>query len=187
MPKLRGTRALLRPYRREDQQEIAAWANDPDTTRYLSDLFVRPYTEKNAEDFINMMLAGNERHIGFVIADPETEEYLGQIDLMNISWQSRRAMIGIVLAQERSRGRGVGCDAMRLLCDYAFQTLGLNRLALDVYADNARARACYRKAGFVQEGVAREHTWCDGKFADMVQMSMLRRDWEKLREGERHV
>ena len=174
MPYLKGRKTLLRPYRREDQQFIARWANDPDTVRYLSERFWKPYTEKNAEEYVDLMLSGSDVQIGFVIADPETEAYLGQIDLLNINWHSRKAEVGIVLADAASRGRGLGGEALRLLCGYAFNTLGLHRLNLDVYAGNARARACYRKAGFVEEGVHREYALRDGRLADVVAMARIR-------------
>jgi len=38
---------------------------------------------------------------------------------------------------------------------------------LTVFAENSRARLCYLKAGFIEEGVARQKTWKNGKFHDI--------------------
>ena len=52
MPILRGKNVLLRPYRRSDLPGILSWTNDTEATRYLTEIFDQPYTEKNGEDFL---------------------------------------------------------------------------------------------------------------------------------------
>lgn len=175
---------MLRPYRRDDVDAILAWANDEQATRYLGDLFTRPYTLKNAEDYLASVMAGGADKAAFVIADGATGEYLGQIDLMGIDRHNRLATLGITISREENRGRGVGREAVSLLCRYGFHTLGLNRIQLTVYADNLRARRCYERCGFVTEGVQRQARWLDGRFTDAMMMALLKEDWEK---EERHV
>ena len=70
----------------------------------------------------------------------------------------------------------------RQLLRYAFDTLGLRRVELTVFAENSRARLCYLKAGFIEEGVARQKTWKNGKFHDIVSMAVLRDEWAKREE-----
>ena len=130
MPKLTGRRVVLRPYRQEDREHIAVWANDEETTRYLSGIFDLPYTERNADDYLAMVMAGSPDKAAFVIADAETEGYLGQIDLMDIDRRNRSATLGILLARGKDRGRGLGREAIGLICRYGFRTLGLNRIEL---------------------------------------------------------
>lgn len=69
--------------------------------------------------------------------------------------------------------QGVGSQLLQALCDYADRWLGLLRLELVVYADNARAQALYRRFGFVQEGVHRCHAMRDGVYVDSVSMARL--------------
>ena len=182
MPHLYGNRIMLREYRREDLNHITAWVNDMETTKYLSDIFTWPQTVKNSEDFLEMRLSGGRREAGFVIADRETQDYLGQADLMDINWIDRCGTVGIVIAGEKNRGHGIGAEALTLLCDYAFMQLGLQRVQLDVYGDNSRAIACYERVGFVREGVRRHARFCHGAYMDMVFMSVLREEWEKRRK-----
>lgn len=85
MPILRGKNVLLRPYRRSDLPGILSWTNDTEATRYLTEIFDQPYTEKNGEDFLNYALSGGSERMMFVMADPVTEEYWGQISLERIS------------------------------------------------------------------------------------------------------
>ena len=79
MPILRGKNVLLRPYRRSDLPGILSWTNDTEATRYLTEIFDQPYTEKNGEEFLNYALSGGSDRMMFVMADPVTEEYWGQI------------------------------------------------------------------------------------------------------------
>lgn len=179
MPHLYGSRIMLREYRREDLSHITAWVNDMETTKYLSDIFTWPQTEKNSEDFLEMRLSGGRREAGFVIADRETQDYMGQADLMDINWIDRCATVGIVIAERKNRGSGIGTEALTLLCEYAFMLLGLHRVQLDVYGGNKSAIACYERAGFKKEGVKRRARFCRGEYMDIILMSVLREEWDE--------
>ncbi len=178
MPHLYGTKIMLREYRKEDLSSITAWVNDMETTKYLSDIFSWPQTVKNSEDFLEMRLSGGRREAGFVIADRETQDYIGQADLMDINWIDRSATVGIVIADKKNRGSGLGQEALSLLLDYAFMLLGLHRVQLDVYGGNKSAIACYERAGFIKEGVKRRARFCQGEYMDIILMSVLKEEWE---------
>ena len=75
-------------------------------------------------------------------------------------------------------GQGVGGRFLRALIDHAFAELDANRLWLDVFDDNARGRAAYRREGFVEEGVLRECSLkTNGETGSLVIMSILRREY----------
>jgi RimJ/RimL family protein N-acetyltransferase len=65
------------------------------------------------------------------------------------------------------------------LLNYAFNELNLNRVQLTVNADNPRAVRAYQKAGFQEEGRAREAFFRDGRWQDMLYMAVLRRDFKR--------
>jgi RimJ/RimL family protein N-acetyltransferase len=67
---------------------------------------------------------------------------------------------------------------MRLVLDYAFGELKLNRVELATDEENTRAIRSYEKCGFVREGLLREHRQIDGRPSDSVPMAILRSDWE---------
>lgn len=98
MPRLIGNRIILREYQRNDLKYMRNWVNDSEIVKNLSDIFLYPHTEHATEQFLNSMLEDrNDNHKGFVIAHKETEEYIGQIDLFNISWKNRTTELGIVI------------------------------------------------------------------------------------------
>ena len=73
-------------------------------------------------------------------------------------------------------------EAIGLMLEYAFMQLNLNRVFLQVHADNARAIHVYEKCGFRREGCLRAHFYRDGLYIDAVQMGILRGEWESARE-----
>jgi putative acetyltransferase len=81
-------------------------------------------------------------------------------------------MLGISVVPEWQR-RGVGSALMGALSDYADRWLGVLRLELTVYVDNAPAIALYRKFGFEHEGTHRAYALRDGVYVDAHAMARL--------------
>lgn len=79
-------------------------------------------------------------------------------------------------------GRGAGAALLAGLLDHVYATSETNRLDLDVFVGNARAKRAYEKAGFTAEGLLREHHRADdGGYRDAWLMSILRREWVSRR------
>ena len=71
-------------------------------------------------------------------------------------------------------GRGIGSSLMAALVDTADNWLGLRRLELAVFIDNAPAIRLYKKFGFEIEGTRRAAAFRDGAFVDDYLMARLR-------------
>ncbi|MFC5467527.1 GNAT family N-acetyltransferase [Cohnella suwonensis] len=183
MSRLLGGRIMLREYRKDDLPWIRKWVNDPNIVEHLSDIFLYPHAEQSTEAFLDAMLAGDEDSRGFVIADLRTEAYIGQINLDSIDWKNRVGKVGIVIGSTDDFGQGYGTEAMRLLVDFAFLEMNLNRLELEVYEFNERAIRSYVSSGFREEGRLRERFYKKGRYVDVVQMGVLKSDWKAARQG----
>lgn len=72
------------------------------------------------------------------------------------------------------QGRGVGSALLAATIDLAERWLGVTRLELNVYTDNAPALHLYEKFGFVIEGTLRQFALRDGTFIDAFTMARLR-------------
>lgn len=103
----------------------------------------------------------------------EQGAYIGTIELYDIRLGS--ATLGIIIGEKTHWSRGYGPEAMRALLHYAFDDLGLERLRLSTFGDNARAQAAFCKVGFRE--VRRLRT---GSGRVDVQMELSRTAW---REG----
>ena len=178
MPRLIGERIMLREYRTEDFSEIRKWVNDEATTRYLSSRFWPAQSDADTQEFLSRMMQASHNAYNFVIADLQTEAYIGQVDMFRVDWRQRQGELGIVIGLREMRHQGIGREALELMQRFAFRTLGMERLEIEVHMDNQPALSCYRRAGFTLEGVKRHAFWSDGRFADLGMMSVLRGEYE---------
>lgn len=177
MYRLEGERIILREYRREDLSYMRKWVNDFEITRTLSNVFLYPHTMADTENFIDSMIEGKMK--GFVIAHKDTEEYIGQLDLIKIDWSNRVGTIGIVIGTKKNLSKGYGTEAIKLLQEFAFNKLNLNKLELDVREFNKRGIRCYEKSGFKVEGIIRENYYENGEYSNTVKMGILKREWDE--------
>jgi RimJ/RimL family protein N-acetyltransferase len=112
------------------------------------------------------------RSVTFTIADPSSDEFRGEILLHTFDWQHSRAAMGIWVRRE-ARGRGFALDAVRAICSYGFDELGLARIEFTTFPSNDAMVALGEKAGFKREGVLRSYTMERGTRRDLVMLSLL--------------
>jgi RimJ/RimL family protein N-acetyltransferase len=178
MPRLTGENIVLREYRKEDLPHINKFANDYDTVKYLSDVFLVNHSMESSEKYLQS-ITGNISNdsLNYIIAQRETLSYIGQIDLVNINWVTRIGTLGIVIAEKDYLNKGIGTEAIKLILSYAFGRMNLHKVALEVHEFNDRAYKCYKKCGFVQEGVIRECLYRDGKYYNSIKMGILKSEF----------
>ena len=175
-----GERIILRDYRQDDLIHMRNWVNDHDITKYLSNVFLYPHSIYDTENFLEFMMKGSINTKGFVIAHKNTEEYIGQLDLLKIDWPNRKAAIGITIGTKENLGNGYGTEAIGVLQEFAFNKLNLHKLELEVREFNHRAIACYKKCGFIEEGRLRDDFYVDGAYSDTIVMGVLKKGWEQI-------
>ena len=164
-------KVVLRGMVREDVPFLHDW----DRREIWPEISAQPWTPALLADRLKEFDEGkrgrgDDQHVPFTVVADGT--CVGQVTLWGIDAHNRRAHLGIGLGPEH-RGRGYGSDACRALLEYAFIDRGLNRVQLEVLADNDAAIRAYQAAGFVVEGRLRESAWVRGRFADEIVMSVL--------------
>ena len=108
----------------------------------------------------------------FAVTELASGDLAGETLLWGIDLHNRSAHIGISL-RPAYQGRGLGADAVRVLCRYGFALRGLHRLTLETLADNQAMIAVAIRLGFTREGVARGSSWVNGEFLDDVSFGLL--------------
>ncbi len=173
---LNGERIFLRGAGPDDAETCAPWLNHEEVTRFLL-VGSRPNLVEHSRRFLERAMRSST-DVVFAIIERETERYIGNSGLHRIDHLARSAMFGIVIGVPECWGKGYGTEATRLVADYAFQRLNLNRLELEVAAPHVAARRAYERAGFKLEGTRREARYMDGRYVDAVVMGLLRSEWE---------
>jgi RimJ/RimL family protein N-acetyltransferase len=94
--------------------------------------------------------------------------------------EDRKAGLGIIIGEKEYWSKGYGSDAIVTLLRFAFHEMNLHRVQLSVHDGNDRAKACYRKCGFVEEGRLRQDRFARGRYIDTLIMGVLRDEFRAL-------
>lgn len=101
---------------------------------------------------------------------------LGMGGLVNISQRDKTAELYIYLSPD-FHGKGLGKKCLKLLLDYGFKELFLNRIYLYTFESNFIANKMYIRVGFKLEGVLRQHSYHQGKLEDRNIYGILKEEW----------
>jgi diamine N-acetyltransferase len=174
-----GKNVRLRAIEREDIPRFVTWLNDPEVTAGL--VMTLPFSLAEEEDWYENMLKRPpaEHPLGIEVFDDGQWVHIGNCGYHEIDWRVRAAELGIMIGEKRYWNRGFGTAVMCLLVDHGFKTLNMNRVMLQVYDTNPRAVRCYEKVGFIHEGRKRQGMYKDGRYCDILIMSILRSEWSQ--------
>lgn len=171
---IEGKKIKLIAPRKEFIPKFLQWLNDPEILQFL--LIYRPLSlEQEEEWFKNAMKAENQ--IYFSIIEKEGERLIGNISI-SIEWKNRIGSLGIIIGEKSAWNKGYGTEAMKLLVNYGFEELNLNRMELEVFSSNPRAKRCYEKSGFKVEGCRRQAHYIKGRYIDLYILGILKSEWE---------
>jgi ribosomal-protein-alanine N-acetyltransferase len=160
----------LRKPERRDAERLFTLKNDAATARLLAG-FNTGYTHEEIEAWIARH--GTAEHdIVWVIVD-RTDRCVGHMGLYGLDQRVRSAEFGILVGPD-SRRRGLGEACLRYALDFAWESLNLQRVSLQVLATNHAAIRLYERVGFVLEGILRRAQYKDGQYLDVRLMAVLR-------------
>jgi RimJ/RimL family protein N-acetyltransferase len=168
------TDVQLRPVTEADLPNYVRWFNDPEVTQWL----MRDpglTMEQEREWFKRLSEDPNE----LVLAIEAEGRHIGNCAL-SLHRRIPTATLGIGIGDRSAWGKGYGTAATRRLLRIGFEERGLERIQLDTWARNLRARRCYEKCGFRHEGLRRRAVLKGGEWLDVVQMAILREEWQAM-------
>jgi RimJ/RimL family protein N-acetyltransferase len=167
-----GRLVRLRAMEPEDAPTFKVWLNDPDVSEFLGVRY--PISNTAEKEWIEAHSTVKFDNVAFAVETLAEGQLIGAVDLRVQEPETRRAELGISIGDKSVWGRGFGTDAVRTVCRFGFEQMNLHRIYLTVFAPNERAAATYRKAGFVEEGRAREDWYNRGAYVDVILMGLLR-------------
>ena len=181
--RLAGPRVMLRAPERNDWQQ---WAE----LRAASKNFLVPWEPTWSDDALSR--AAFRRRLAryalewhsdqgytFLLFRAEEEVLLGGISLTNVRrGVAETSSIGYWIGEKFAR-QGYMSEGLGLALKFAFERLRLHRLEAACLPHNAPSRGVLMKAGFREEGYAREYLCIDGKWQDHVLFGLLASEWRK--------
>ena len=148
---LQNDRIFLRAVEPEDLDLLYTMENDPkwwDISNFCvpySKYVLRQYIENSQCDVFA------DKQLRLIIVEKENLQTVGSVDLTDFVPRHSRAEVGIALRTEYQK-KGYATDALKLLCQYVFEFLGLTQLCAHIAVDNNASLQLFEGCGFVQCG-----------------------------------
>lgn len=121
----------------------------------------------------------NLRSIKLMI-ELENKKTIGMIMLENIDWKNKTAEIACKTGPFlKYRIPGDTKDALKGMAKYAFDELGLNCINGNILEENYLSRNLSKKVGFIEEGILRKRVYKNGKFRNVVSVSLLKEEFQE--------
>ena len=161
---------MLRRFREDDFDIAHANDQESSTVRWIGPL---PGSSGPEVVRFNERARRKGETLVLTIADKRTDGYMGEVLLFARQWNVAELAYVVVAA---ARGRGIATEAVRLVGDWAFEKLGVQRLQLMVAVDNDASHRVAEKNGYRREGLLRSAYEVRGVREDMVMYSRLPTD-----------
>jgi diamine N-acetyltransferase len=91
---------------------------------------------------------------------------IGTIDIFEFDPFHKRAGLGILIANEGYRRKGLASMALACIIDYSFKTLQLHQLYCNILEKNTESIELFKKHGFVQSGIKKDWIKSSDQFSD---------------------
>lgn len=130
-----------------------------------------PSWEEFDEDYASYYFDGTQPLSGRCFIIVFQGEDIGQINYNSIDMHSHSTEIDIWLADRRYTCRGLGTQAILLLCQYLKKELNIRTIYMAPSAKNIYAVRAYRKAGFMDADEIPE--WFRPDYPDVVMLRKM--------------
>jgi RimJ/RimL family protein N-acetyltransferase len=152
--------------------------NEPETWEYS---LVRANGKENLENYIQIALKAkeNQTEFPFIVFDKKSGKYAGSTRFYDINLAFKTLQLGYTWYGKDFRGTGLNKHCKYLLLQFAFETLGMERVEFRADNNNQRSIAAMKSIGCKVEGVLRSHMPTLGSDVrrDSIVLSILKKEW----------
>ena len=177
---------LLRPIQESDVENLLEISiNEPETWKYS---LVGAEGKDNLINYIQLAIKEREKQkeFPFIVFDKKSQKYAGSTRFYDINLDFKTLQLGYTWYGSAFRGTGLNKHCKFLLLQFAFETLGMERVEFRADNNNERSIAAMKSIGCKVEGVLRSNmpTRNGNIRRDSIVLSILRNEWfEKVREN----
>ena len=174
-----GKKVILRNPKKENWRE---WAE----LRQRSRNFLQPWEPKWPNDFLTKgsfirfiniidISLKKKTSYNFFIFHSKTNNLMGGISLSNFKSEAYKSItIGYWMGEEYA-GKGYMKDSLKIICDYCFIDLGLNRIEAACLPKNLKSKKVLLNVGFKIEGYAKKYLNINGKLEDHLLLAKIKK------------
>ena len=172
-------RLILRPFVQEDAQSMYRnWASDPAVTKFLS----WP-TYKSVETAHEILAIWTRQYMDptfyqWAIELKELGQPIGSISVVSHDDRVDMAEIGFCIGKNWW-GQGIMTEAMKVVMEYLFMEVGVQRIEAVHDPNNPASGAVQRKCGLKYEGTFRRRIRSNQGITDVAWYAILKEEWEK--------
>lgn len=174
----KGEKVYLDAINKDDLPQLMYWRNLPEYRKHF-----REYRELNMDMqlkwYENKVINDNTTEM-FAIRLNDTGELVGCCGLCYINWVHRNADLSLYIGWQKSYidEAGYAEEACRLLFNYGFRELGLQKIWTEIYCFDEKKMNLYTSLGFYKDGELRNQYFYDGKWWNSYILSLLSEEWE---------
>ena len=173
-PFIVGERIYLRPLEpAQDNHLYATWMNDEEIRQYCS---IYPTSDTRGKERLELLYKDG-KHIIFGVDLKSDNRLIGLVGLKDINYVNQSAEFYVIIGDRTIQGRGYGTEATKLMFQYGFMELNLNRIQTQDMEGNIGGWRADEKAGMKYEGTLRQVILRFGKYHDVRVYSILRSEY----------
>ena len=172
-------RVLLRALQNSDAEHLLEISlNEPETWEYA---LVKGNGKENLINYIQLATTAreNKTQFPFIVFDKKLGKYAGSTRFYDINLEFKTLLLGFTWYGKQFRGTGVNKHCKFLVLQFAFETLGMERVEFRADNQNKRSIAAMKSIGCKEEGVLRNHMPISNSDLrrDTIILSILREEW----------
>ena len=177
---------LLRSLQESDFDNLLEFSiNEPETWKYS---LVGADGKENLINYIQSAIKARDekREFPFIVFDKKSQKYAGSTRFYDIQLAYKTLQLGYTWYGSAFRGTGLNKHCKFLLLQFAFETLGMERVEFRADNNNERSIAAMKSIGCKVEGVLRSHmpTANGNVRRDSIVLSILKEEWfEEVKEN----
>ncbi|MHC1770533.1 MAG: GNAT family N-acetyltransferase [Flexilinea sp.] len=158
-------RLLLRPIRKEDENDIFEYASKPEVARYMS--WTAHETIEDTRAFLRFLdeVEGKKLQIDRGIILKEKNKLIGTIAFVTVDFTMRMVELGYCLSPD-FWGKGYIVEAANCMIEAAAKYIEIHRVEAQCEIDNFKSERVMQKLGMQQEGVYKQRLPVHGDLCD---------------------
>src|SRR5699024_8718502 len=122
-------------------------------------------------------VTGNASKKDFIVCNKESDKPIGYGGFIGIDIKNSKAESYMGIGEKNLQGKGIGLEIRKLLLDYAFLELDLNKVYAYVWEKNTPMIKLNEKVGFQIEGLLRQDILSHGEKRNRHVMGILREEY----------